>query len=187
MESPDDLASLQGVMPALLLNRENGAFRTALQNLEPARVTDRVRRLKAEIEAGSAKAEFTIATDPLGLLGAALGPLNAGGDLEKGPSLTSADGRLQIVPVVTNQESLDQPACAALMEQVNRFKDRFARPGKEGRRLRKFSLRDEPLTWRKSRTACGATSNSRPLFPFSRSVGFSISDSAGCCRSWVSR
>lgn len=125
IENPDDLTSLQSVIPSMLLNRDEDAFRAALQNLEPARVTERIRRLKAELEAGSARAEFTIATDALGLLGPALAPLNAGGDLEKGPSLLSPDGRLRIVPVVTNQESLDQPACAALMEEVNRFKDRI--------------------------------------------------------------
>jgi len=58
------------------------------------------------------------------LLGPALGPLHVGGNLEKGPSLGSADGSLRIVPVVTNQPSLDQPACAALMHQVNQFKER---------------------------------------------------------------
>lgn len=124
VENPDDLATLQGVIPSLLLNLDEDTFRSALRNLEPGRVTERIRRLKAEIEAGSARAEFTIATDALGLLGPALAPLNAGGALEKGPSLGSLDGRLYIVPVVTNQASLDQPACAELMEQVNRFKER---------------------------------------------------------------
>jgi predicted RND superfamily exporter protein len=124
IENPDDLASLQSVIPSLLLNLDESAFRAALQNIEPGQVTERVRRLKAEIEAGSARAELTIATDALGLLGPALGPLNVGGDLEKGPSLGSPDGRLRIVPVVTNQASLDQPACAELMQRVNRFKER---------------------------------------------------------------
>jgi predicted RND superfamily exporter protein len=124
IENPDDLASLQGVIPSLLLNLDESALRAALQNLEPAHVSDRIRRLKAEIEAGSARAELTVATDALGLLGKALGPLNAGGDLEKVRSLRSADGRLRIVPVVTNQPSLDQPACAEIMQRVNRFRER---------------------------------------------------------------
>jgi predicted RND superfamily exporter protein len=124
IENPDDLASLQSVIPSLLLNLDEPAFRTALRNLEPGKLTERVRRLKAEIEAGSARAELTIATDALGLLAPALGPLNAGGDLENGRSLASPDGRLRIVPVVTNQPSLDQPACAELMRQVNLFKER---------------------------------------------------------------
>jgi uncharacterized protein len=124
IENPDDLASLQGAIPSLLLNRDEEGFRAALQNLEPARVTERVGRLKAEIEAGSARAEFAIATDALGLLGPALAPLNAGGELEKGPRLGSADGRLRIVPVVTNQTSLDQPACAKMMQRVKRFRER---------------------------------------------------------------
>jgi predicted RND superfamily exporter protein len=124
LENPDDLASLQSVIPSLLLNLDDDSFRAALRNIEPGEVTRRIRRLKAEIEAGSARAELTITTDALGLLGPALRPLNAGGDLEKGPSLRSPDGRLHIVPVVTNQASLDQPACADLMERVNAFKQR---------------------------------------------------------------
>jgi predicted exporter len=131
LENPEDLESLQSLVPSLLLNLEDGAFRAALQNLEPEKLGERIRRLKAEIEAGSARAELTIATDALGLLGPALGPLNAGGDLEKGPSLNSPDGRLRILPVVTNQASLDQPACAAMMRQVNDFNARVRADWKE--------------------------------------------------------
>src|SRR4030095_15076456 len=124
IENPDDLSSLQGVIPSLMLNLDESAFRAALQTVEPARGSAPVVRLKAEIAPGSARAELTIATDALGLLGPALGPLNVGGDLEKVRSLQSTDGRLRIVPVVTNQPSLDQPACAELMQRVNRFKER---------------------------------------------------------------
>src|SRR5262245_43456887 len=124
LENPDDLASLQSVIPSLLLNLDEEAFLAALGNLEPSLVSERVHRMKAEIEAGSARAEITIATDALGLLGPVLKPLNAGGDLEKGPTLMSADGSFRIVPVVTNQPTLDQATCAALMEQVNQFKQR---------------------------------------------------------------
>jgi predicted RND superfamily exporter protein len=124
LENPDDLVSLQHAIPSLLLNLQDAAFQEALQRLEPNEISGRVRRLKAEIEAGSARAEFTIGTDALGLLGPALAPLNVGGDLEKGPSLISKDGRLYIVPVVTNQATLDQPACAEMMARVKQFNER---------------------------------------------------------------
>jgi predicted RND superfamily exporter protein len=95
----------------------------------PAALSERVRRLKAELEAGSPKAEMETNIDPLGLVTKAMRPMAGVYGMEKGQSLSSADGTLHLIPVVTNQESLGQAECRATMAQVEDFKRRILAGG----------------------------------------------------------
>ena len=126
MEEPDAIASLQPVVPALLLNLEGPAFQEALASLEPDALRARLQRLRAQMEAGSPKAEIELESDPTGLiLGKALRPLASLSNGENRTGLESEDGTMRIIPVVTNQASLSQPDCAAMMDQVAAFKQRL--------------------------------------------------------------
>ncbi len=131
MESPDEIAALQTLVPQLLLNLPDEHFSEAVTALSPAALTERVRRLKAEIEAGSPKADMETNLDPLGLVTKAMRPMAGVYGMEKGQSLSSADGTLHLIPVVTIQESLGQAECRATMAQVEDFKRRIlaASPG----------------------------------------------------------
>jgi predicted RND superfamily exporter protein len=129
MESPDEIAALQTLVPQLLLNLPDEHFGEVVTALSPAALTERVRRLKAELEAGSPKAEMETNVDPLGLVTRAMRPMAGAYAMEKGQSLSSADGTLHLIPVVTNQESLGQAECRATMAQVEDFKRRILAQG----------------------------------------------------------
>jgi predicted RND superfamily exporter protein len=124
MESEEGLKSLQGVLPALLLNLEEQPFQEALGTLRPEAMEARLKRLKAEVEAGSPKAEIELNTDPLGMMAKALRPLASLSSGQSRNGLESEDGTMRIVPVVTNQPTLSQPDCAALMDTVHDFRRR---------------------------------------------------------------
>jgi predicted exporter len=124
METPEEIDALSGVLPALLLNLDPPAFGDALKVLQPDAMAQRLHRLRTEIEAGSVKAEIQLNSDPLGLLGAALKPIASTQGLDDF-SLTSHDGRLRVIPAVTNQPTLSQADCKALMEQVDDFTKRI--------------------------------------------------------------
>ena len=124
METPDAVGSLQPVVPALLLNLDTPAFQEALASLEPQAIADRLRRLRAEIEAGSPKAELELSSDPLGILKKALRPLASLSNGQSRSGLESEDATMRLVQVVTNQPTLSQPDCAALMAQVDVFRQK---------------------------------------------------------------
>lgn len=124
METPDAVGALQPVIPALLLNLETPAFQEALASLEPQAITDRLRRLRAEVEAGSPKAELELSSDPLGILKKALRPLASLSNGQNRSGLESEDATMRLVQVVTNQPTLSQPDCAALMAQVDEFRQK---------------------------------------------------------------
>jgi uncharacterized protein len=124
MESPDAVESLQPVIPTLLLNLPDAEFQDALASLRPEAISTRLRRLRAELESGSPKAEFQLNSDPLGIVGKALLPLASLSNGEKRATLESEDGTMRLIPVVTNQATLSQPDCAAMMNQVSDFKQR---------------------------------------------------------------
>jgi predicted RND superfamily exporter protein len=120
LESADEIDRLGSLLPTLLLNLEAPAFAEAIKLLEPEAMEQRLHRLRMEIEAGSAKAEMQLSTDPLGLLGAALKPIAGKHGLDQF-SLTSPAGTMRLIPVVTNQPSLSQADCKALMNDVETF------------------------------------------------------------------
>ncbi|MHA3770814.1 MMPL family transporter [Verrucomicrobiota bacterium sgz303538] len=125
MESPEEIAALQAIIPQLLLNLDDEAFTPALASLSPQALEERVRRLKTEIESGSPRVEMEANVDPLGVVGKAMRPMTNIYGMEKGQTLASQDGTLKLFPVVTNQPSLSQPDCKAIMTQVEAFRQRI--------------------------------------------------------------
>jgi predicted RND superfamily exporter protein len=123
IESPEEVETLTGLLPALLMNLDSRSFAEAMKLLQPEDIAQRLRRLHTEVEAGSLKAEMQLNTDPLGLLGAALRPIVGKQGFDEF-SLTSRDGRLRVIPVVTNQPTISQADCKTLMEQVDAFTTR---------------------------------------------------------------
>lgn len=129
MESPEDIAALQTLIPQLLLNLPDEYFGNVVTALSPTGLTDHVHRKMAEIAAGSPKAEKEMEIDPLGVVFQAMRPMAGAYSMEKGQSLASEDGTLHLIPVVTNQESLGQAECRATMAQVEDFKRRMLADG----------------------------------------------------------
>lgn len=121
IESPDGLEGLQRLALPLLLNLPPKKFDQALARLRPDAVSDRLRRLRDEIGAGSPRAEMELTFDPLGIMSLALEPLAGTSTLEETEPLTSPDGTLRIVPVITNQHNLGTQACREMMDTVRTF------------------------------------------------------------------
>ncbi len=124
MESPDEIAALQTIVPQLLLNLDAEAFGSATASLQPEALEKRVQKLKRDIESGSPRVEMEARVDPLGVVGKAMQPMTGIYGMEKGQTLAAEDGTLKLYPVVTNQPSLSQPDCKAIMDQVEVFRER---------------------------------------------------------------
>jgi len=122
VESPEGIEVLQQLIPRLLLNLDVESFVTVLPSLSGHAIARRLHRLREEIEAGSPRAGWELGSDPLGLLAAAMKPMASIYGAESGELFAAANGTLKLFPVVTNQASLSQPDCKALMQQVEIFK-----------------------------------------------------------------
>ncbi len=125
-EVPEEMEVLQKLVPPLLLNLEESAFQKALRELAPEAISQRIHHLRTQIEAGSPKAEFQLASDPLGLLGRAIEPIAGAYSEKSGVGGPNSQGPLRIIPVMTRQPTLSQADCVALMGQVEDFQKRVA-------------------------------------------------------------
>ncbi len=121
MESPSGAREVQSLAVPLLLNLEAAAFADTLALLAPERIDARLKKLRAELEAGSPKAEFQLDFDPLGLVGPALQPLSGSFSLEQTRPLAAPDGTLRVILAVTDQSGLGARTCQAMMRQVEAF------------------------------------------------------------------
>lgn len=124
VETPAAIHEVQSIAAPLLLNLEPAAFQETLAALAPAAIDARLSKLRAELEAGSPKAEFQLEFDPLGLVAPALKPLSGSFSVEQTRPLASPDGTLRIVLAVTNQPDLGAHTCQAVMRDVEAFKTR---------------------------------------------------------------
>jgi predicted exporter len=124
MESPEELQTLQRLIPQLLLNLDETSFSETVAALTPEALTQRVQRLKRDIDSSSPRAEMEAAIDPLGLVGKAMRPMSGVYGMEQGQGLVSEDGSLKLFPVVTRQPTLNQADCRAVMRQVEEFQRR---------------------------------------------------------------
>ncbi len=122
MATPEGVRDLQTIAVPLLLNLEPSAFDQAISLLQPAKIRDRLHRLRQEIEAGSPRPEFELSFDPLGLIALALQPFAEGTAIEQTQPLTSPDRTMRIFLVVTNQKSISAFECQRLMRRVNTFR-----------------------------------------------------------------
>lgn len=124
MEMPEGLRDLQRLAVPMLLNLPEDEFRQAMARLEPEAIRERLERFRQDIAAGSPRAEIQMQFDPLGVVGLALKPLAGTFTLDESEPLTSPDGTLRIVSVVTNQKDLSTYASRALMDKVEAFMKR---------------------------------------------------------------
>ncbi|GAB4177864.1 MAG: MMPL family transporter [Terrimicrobiaceae bacterium] len=109
------------ILAPLLMNLPAGDFLKFLESLKPGPLGERLRRLADSSAAGSPLAAFELKQDPLGLAAAALRPVMASTSLDQAFDLATVDGRLAVVPCVTDQTDLSPEGCRAMMEKVRTF------------------------------------------------------------------
>ncbi len=131
IETPEGVRDLQAIAVPLLLNLETRAFDETLALLEPAKIQERLHRLREEIEAGSPRPQFELALDPLGVIAPALKPFAGNAAIEEDQPLASPDRTMRVFLTVTNQPSISAFDCQKLMKEVNAFRAR-AHEGWEG-------------------------------------------------------
>ncbi|HEV3408855.1 MAG TPA: MMPL family transporter [Chthoniobacterales bacterium] len=122
IETPEGIRDLQSIALPLLLNLEPAAFSEAIAVLEPAKLQERLARLRGELEAGSPRPQLELTLDPLGVIAPALKPFASNAAIEEGQPLTSSDRTMRVFLVVTNQEDIGAFECQKLMDQVNAFR-----------------------------------------------------------------
>src|ERR1700731_3392437 len=122
METPEGIRDLQSIAVPLLLNLDPAAFDETMSILQPAKMRERLRRLREQIEAGSPRPEFELSFDPLGVIAPALKPFAESTIIEQEQPLTSADRTMRVFLVVTNQQSISAFECQRLMREVNKFR-----------------------------------------------------------------
>ena len=127
MESAVGRADLQHILPPLLLNLPPEQFRAALALLDPTAIRDRITHLRAQLDAGSPSARLELENDPIGLLAAAAKPLWETSALSDSFDIVSPDGRMRLVPVVTNQPTISAGDCSAMMATVRAFVEKTRR------------------------------------------------------------
>ncbi len=125
MESAEGIAEVQKLAVPLLLNLPPEDFSKALEKLQPSALSERLTRKRAEIEAGSIKAEMELNFDPTGLVVAALKPMANSFSMDNSTRpFASPDGTLRVAIAVVRQENLDADACQEMMRTVEAFKAR---------------------------------------------------------------
>lgn len=124
LETPAGIHDLQSIAVPLLLNLDPAAFDETISALQPARIQERLLRLREEIEAGSPRPQFELMLDPLGVIAPALRPFSANSSFEDAQPLTSPDRTMRVFLTVTNQPDIGAFECQKLMEEVNAFRAR---------------------------------------------------------------
>ena len=122
MATREGIHDLQSIAIPLLLNLQPAVFDQTLSILQPDKIRERLQRLRQQIEAGSPRPQFELSFDPLGLIAPALKPFAETSAMEQEQPLTSADRRMRIFLLVTNQTSISAFECQRLMRRVNEFR-----------------------------------------------------------------
>ncbi|HVF73176.1 MAG TPA: MMPL family transporter [Chthoniobacterales bacterium] len=131
LESPEGVRDLQSIAVPLLLNLEPAAFAETISMLEPAKLQQRLHRLREEIEAGSPRPQIELGLDPLGMIGPALKPFAGNASIQEDQPLTSPDRTMRVFLTVTNQPGIGAFDCQKLMREVQAFQ-KAAQEGWEG-------------------------------------------------------
>src|SRR5213594_487251 len=122
MATPEGIRDLQAIAVPLLLNLEPHLFDETMSILQPEKISDRLHRLRQQVEAGSPRPEFELSFDPLGLIAPALKPFAESTVIEQEQPLTSPDRTLSSLLVVSNQTTSNAFECLRLMRRVNEFR-----------------------------------------------------------------
>jgi len=125
METAQGRADLQKLIVPLLRNLTPDQLEAALAQM--GNIRERIARLRRQLDAGSPTAKLELENDPLGLLAAAAKPLWESSALNDSFDLVSPDGKLRLLPVVTNQRTLDADDCQSLMKTVHAFMEQTRR------------------------------------------------------------
>jgi uncharacterized protein len=125
LETQEGLDEVQGIIPVLLLNLPKEEFGDAMAQLDPAKIDERLTRIRDTISGDSIRTQLEATVDPLGLFARAMKPFGSSSAMDQGSSLSSADGLFDLALIITNQPGLDARSCQAVMEKVNAFRDRI--------------------------------------------------------------
>lgn len=121
IETPEGVRDLQSIAAPLLLNLEPVNFDQTLSLLQPAKIKERLHRLREEIEAGSPRPQIELGLDPLGVIAPALKPFASNASIEEDQPLTSPDRTTRVFLSVTNQPGIGAFDCQKLMREVKAF------------------------------------------------------------------
>jgi predicted RND superfamily exporter protein len=121
LETPEGVRDLQSIAVPLLLNLEPAAFDETLALLQPAKMQERLQRLRQEIEAGSPRPLIELGLDPLGVIAPALKPFATNASIQEEQPLTSPDRTMRLFLTVTNQPGIGAWDCQKLMRDVKAF------------------------------------------------------------------
>ncbi|HZC58733.1 MAG TPA: hypothetical protein VE154_01985, partial [Chthoniobacterales bacterium] len=125
LETQEGLDEVQGIVPVLLLNLPKEDFGDAMTQLDPAKIDERLTRIRDTITGDSIRTQLEATVDPLGLFARAMKPFGSSSAMDQGSGLSSADGLFELALIITNQPGLDARSCQAVMEKVNGFRDRI--------------------------------------------------------------
>jgi uncharacterized protein len=125
LETTEGLNEIQRVIPALLLNLPPDQFKEAMAQLEPATIDERFKQIRDTISGDSIRTQIEVSLDPLGLFARAMKPFGSGSSMDQGSALASEDNLFQLALIITNQPDLDARSCQALMDDLNKFRDRM--------------------------------------------------------------
>ena len=131
IQTPEGVRDLQSIAVPLLLNLEPAAFEETLALLQPAKIQERLQRLRQEIEAGSPRPLIELGLDPLGVIAPALKPFATNASIQEEQPLTSPDRTMRLFLTVTNQPGIGAWDCQKLMRDVQAFQAK-ANEGWEG-------------------------------------------------------
>lgn len=121
IEDTDGADETQEIVVPLLLNLPSDQFQEALALLSPEKVGLRLKRLSAQIAAGSPRAAFELQNDPLGLAGVAARPVWETISLSDAFDLLAPDQTAVLIPVITNLSDDSSDTARALMKDVRQF------------------------------------------------------------------
>ncbi|MEI8233814.1 MAG: MMPL family transporter [Verrucomicrobiota bacterium] len=124
MDEPEGASEVQRLAVPLLLDQEPAAFAQTLQRLAPEAIAKRFAMKRAEMEAGSPKAEMELTLDPLGIVAPTLAPFSSSLSAENTRPMASPDGTLRVVVALSAQTALDAESCRETLRKVEDFKAR---------------------------------------------------------------
>lgn len=124
MEKPDGMAEVQALALPMLFNLPGTEFDTAIAQLQPQAIAARLQQQRQAIESGSPRAELQLSLDPLGLVVPAMKPMATSFSVEKAQPLTSQDGTMQMVLILTNQAGDGPQECRDTMKKIDDFNRR---------------------------------------------------------------
>ena len=118
INAPASLDELRHVAAPLILNEPDEDFAATMAALQPEAIRTRFTELKGKLSAGLGRSEIDAKLDPLGIVFPSLKGLGTP------KAVKTEDPFFRVVYVHCRQADLNEPACKAIMAQVDDFKKR---------------------------------------------------------------